>query len=403
MPNPSYSRPILIDLLARLRSPRRFLQVLAGPRQVGKSTLARQAAAALEVEGWAVVHASADGPLLEAAGWIAAQWEIGRRRGREHGAPPVLLILDEIQKIPGWSEIVKREWDVDSASGSTMRVLLLGSSPLLVQRGLSESLAGRFELLRASHWSYSEMHDAFGFDLDRFVFFGGYPGAAPLVGEPERWSRYVLDALIETAVSRDVLLQQRVDKPALLRRLLDLVCAYSGQVLSYQKMLGQLHDAGNTTTLAHYLDLLEGAGMAIGVSKYAGDVARQRSSSPKLLVLNTALLGATSRASLDEVRADGQRSGRFVESAIGAHLAAAARREDIELFYWRDRNREVDFVLRRGRRLVAIEVKSGRHRDALPGLAAFCTAFPSARPLLVGGDGIPLEDALSTDPVSWLG
>jgi len=153
---------------------------------------------------------------------------------------------------------VKRLWDEDSRLGHDLKVVLLGSAPLLVQRGLSESLTGRFEVLRVSHWSFGEMRSAFGFSLDDYLYFGGYPGAAPLASDPGRWVRYVLDALIETTISRDVLLMTRVDKPALLRRLFELSCRYSGQVLSYTKMLGQLQDAGNSTTLAHYLDLLAG-------------------------------------------------------------------------------------------------------------------------------------------------
>ena len=235
-----------------------------------------------------------------------------------------MLVLDEIQKVPGWSEAVKRLWDEDTRLRRALKVVILGSAPLLVQRGLAESLAGRFEVLQLQHWSFAEMREAFGWSLDTYLFYGGYPGAAPLVGEPSRWARYVLDSLVETTIARDVLLLSRVDKPALLRRLFELGCRYSGQILSYTRMLGQLQDAGNTTTLAHYLDLLAAAGMLEGLQKYAGAAVRQRGSSPKLQVLNTALMTAPMGLALEEARADRELWGQLVESAVGAHLANAA-------------------------------------------------------------------------------
>jgi predicted AAA+ superfamily ATPase len=281
--------------------------------------------------------------------------------------------------------------------------VLLGSAPLLIARGMTESLAGRFELLHLPHWSFAEMQTAFGFDIDQYVFYGGYPGAAPLLSEPRRWARYVADSLIETSIARDVLLLTRVDKPALLRRLFELACRYSGQILSYTKMLGQLQDAGNTTTLAHYLDLLAGAGMVCGLQKYAGDAARSRGSSPKLQVFNTALITTSAGITLPEAKKDGAFWGRLVESAVGAHLANAVAAGECELFYWRERNREVDFVVRAGRRVTAIEVKSARARDMQVGMAAFAEAFKPARSLLVGGDGIGLEDFLLRPATHWIG
>jgi predicted AAA+ superfamily ATPase len=297
---------------------------------------------------------------------------------------------------------VKRLWDEDTRRRRALKVVLLGSAPLLIQRGLSESLTGRFEILRLPHWSASEMQAAFGWPVDRFLFYGGYPGAAPLVTEHERWIRYVQDALVETTISRDVLLLTRVDKPALLRRLFELGCRYSGQVLSYTKMLGQLQDAGNTTTLASYLDLLAGAGMLVGLQKYAGQAVRQRGSSPKLQVLDTAFMTAPSGLTPDEARADREFWGRLVESAVGAHLANAALTGLCDVFYWRDRNREVDFVVRAGRAVTAIEVKSGRARDVLTGLTAFAEAFKAKRKLLVGGDGIPVEEFLLQPVEHWI-
>jgi uncharacterized protein len=280
-------------------------------------------------------------------------------------------------------------------------VVLLGSAPLLVQRGLTESLAGRFEILHLPHWSLAEMRAAFDFSWEQYVYFGGYPGAAPLAGEPGRWRRYILDALVETTIARDVLLLTRVDKPALLRRLFELGCRYSGQVLSYTKMLGQLHDAGNTTTLAHYLELLGGAGLLTGLSKFSGRAFRQRGSSPKLQVLNTALMSAQSGLSFDEAGKDREFWGRLVESAVGAHLANGAAEGECELFYWRERNREVDFVARAGRSVTAIEVKSGR-RSTASGLASFEEGFKPILKLLVGADGIPVERFLLEPVKHWV-
>jgi hypothetical protein len=385
-------------LAIRLAEPRRHLQVVAGARQVGKTTLVEQV---LPSVGMPAVYASADEPALRDSTWLAAQWDRARLALTDHPDGAVLA-LDEVQKVPAWSETVKRLWDEDTRARRKLRVVLLGSAPLLMQQGLTESLAGRFEILHLPHWSFAEMQEAFGFSLDEYLYFGGYPGAAPLINDPPRWRRYLLDSLIETTISRDVLLMTRVDKPALLRRLFELGCRYSGQVLSYTKMLGQLQDAGNTTTLAHYLDLLGGAGMLTGLPKYAGKAVRQRGSSPKLQVLNTALTTAQSGLSPDEARADREFYGRLVESAVGAHLANAAAAGLCELFYWQERNREVDFVLRAGKTLVAVEVKSGRSPDTLPGLDVFSDRFRPWRTLLVGRDGIPLAEFLSRAVTDWL-
>jgi len=398
-PAREFQREIASLLIGRLGEPRRFVDVVAGPRQAGKTTLVLQVLGAIDRPG---VYASADEPTLRDGEWIVGQWEIGRLRAAESGKQGAVLVLDEVQKVPGWSETVKRLWDEDTRARRPLRVVLLGSSRLLMQQGLTESLAGRFEVVHVPHWSYAEMREAFRYTLERYLFFGGYPGAAPLADDPARWRRYVLDSLIETTISRDVLLMTRVDKPALLRRLFELGCRYSGQVLSYTKMLGQLHDAGNTTTLAHYLELLSSAGMVTGIPKYAGESVRQRGSSPKLQVMNTALMTAVSGLDPREAREDREFRGRLVESAVGAHLANAAAAGVCELFYWRERNREVDFVLRAGKTVIAIEVKSARDIDTLPGLRIFSETFKPRRTLLVGGDGIPLEEFLGRPVAGWL-
>lgn len=371
--------------------------MIAGPRQVGKTTLAQGAVAAC---GLPYLYASADGPAPPHVRWIDEQWDAATLT--LPGGAGGVLVFDEVQKVPRWSEAVKARWDDDTQHGRKLRVVVLGSAPLLVQQGLTESLAGRFELLRLPHWPFTEMHEAFGWDLDSYVLFGGYPGAAPIIHEPSRWAAYVRDALVETTLSRDVLLMSRIDKPALLRQLFDLACACSSRELSYTKMLGQLQDAGNTTTLAHYLDLFAGAGIVKGLPKYAGGVARRRASSPKLCVLNTALATSRAGSSPERLRADPNAWGRLVESAVGAHLLNTAPQDAIEVAYWRDGAAEVDFVPHTGGRITAIEVKSTF--SAPPrGLAVFQRHFPKARTLLVGpGSGVPVEIFLSRPAAEWL-
>ncbi len=391
-----YERPILSTLRARLTQPRRFIQALVGPRQVGKTTIARQLIQSLS---YPTHFASADEPGLKGTGWIAQQWETARflMKGGER-SDPALLVLDELQKIPDWSETVKRLWDQDTAEQRPLHVMVLGSTPLLIRKGLAESLAGRFEVVHATHWSWSEMRDAFGWELDRYIYFGGYPGSAPLVDDEKRWRSYLLESLVETTISRDVLLMQRVDKPALLRRVFALACEYSGQVLAYQKMVGQLQDAGNTTTIAGYLDLLERAGMVAGLQKYAGEGVRRRASSPKLQVYNNGLGSVHQSSNFQIVRNHPEEWGRKVESAIGAHLLNIVRGTEAQLYYWRGRSQEVDYVLAAGRQILAIEVKSGK-REAMPvGMNVFIQEFANTatiRSLLVGSGGIPVQAFLA--------
>lgn len=391
-----FLKPQLSILSTRLQQPRRFLQILAGPRQVGKTTLARQAIERFDGQAH---YASADLPAAPDAGWIEQQWRLARLLATQGAA---LLVLDEVQKVQRWSEVVKMLWEEDNFAGRPLHVVLLGSSQFLVQKGLGESLAGRFELIRVPHWSFAEMRDAFNWDVDRYIYFGGYPGAATLVDDEFRWKSYVLDSIIEPTLSRDVLQLARIDKPALLRRLFVLGCSYSGQILSYQKMIGQLQDVGNTTTLAHYLALLGGAWMLTGLDKFAGDQARSRAASPKLQALNTALITAQLPQSFTMARQDGELWGRLVESAVGAHLLNTAP-PGMEITYWRERNQEVDFVLRQGERLLPIEVKSGRNKGALSGLRSFTESYKTGGSLLVGTGGVTLEKFLAVGADGWMG
>jgi len=398
MTTPKFTRPILKTIHSRLAEKRRFIQVLSGPRQVGKTTLIRQF-----MTGTTMPHhyASADEPSLRNTTWIETQWEIARLAAKKTGKGGALLILDEAHKVPNWSEMVKRLWDEDAFSGCNLKVVLLGSSPLLIQKGLTESLAGRFELIRIPHWCFTEMKEAFGWNLDKYLYFGGYPGGAGLIKDEERWRTYIQDSLVETTLSRDILLQTRVDKPALLRQLFRLACDYSGQIMSYQKLAGQLQGHGHTVTLAHYLELLSGVGMVTGLQKYSGSRLRQRGSSPKLLALNTALITSGTAQTFKTASEHRDTWGRLVESAVGAHLFNGFAGTGTELLYWREGSMEVDFLLKRHERIIAMEVTSSRHKDSTPGMNLFAKEFKPQKKLLVGGQGIPLEEFFSKPADYW--
>jgi len=390
-----FERPYLQQLIRRMSEPRKFIQVVMGPRQVGKTTLVTQLTAQYE---YPFHFVSADAVPAVGSAWLEQQWEAARLMIEQQEAPEFLLVIDEIQKIANWSEVIKLLWDTDSREQRNIKVILLGSSRLLLQQGLTESLAGRFEIAYLGHWSFSEMHAAFGWDAPTYVWFGGYPGAAVLKDDEDRWKRYVHDSLIETSISKDILMLTRVDKPALMRRLFEMGCNYSGKIVAYTKMLGQLVDAGNTTTLAHYLDLLNTAGLLGGLEKYDTKLIRKRSSSPKLHVHNTALVSAQRAELFEEVRLKPDVWGHVVESAVGAHLINSAYAAGFEVSYWREGGHEVDFVLERRGKVIGIEVKSGNTQTGM-GMSAFRKAVQPDRMLLVGASGIPWQEFLKIDPV----
>ena len=411
----AFERAQVATLVGRLAEPPRHIITLFGPRQTGKTTIVRQALRRIEQPSRyrtvdepdpapriRVPHDTSPGTPVQRwpkdTTWLVREWEAARHEAGESPRGSV-LVLDEIQKIPQWSGIVKGLWDADRRVDLPLHVVVLGSSPLRMQSGLTESLAGRFEPTQVTHWSFPEMAEAFALDLPRYLYFGGYPGAASMVGEQGLWRDYILQALIEPNIERDVLAMTRVDKPALLKRLFELGASCSGQILSYTKLLGQLQDAGNTTTLARYLDLLQNAGLLAGLPKYASRPHR-RGSSPKLSVLNTALMTARSGYSFEEARADRTFWGRIVESAVGAHLFNTAT-SDTRLYYWREGQHEVDFVLQRGPRLVAIEVKSGPRRGSRRGLETFDEQFRPRRTLVAGEGGVPLNEFLAVPAGYW--
>lgn len=394
-----YNRPQAIKLADCLRKQRQCIHVLSGPRQVGKTTLAKQVGPKLGIPFY---YASADESVMYGTEWIVSQWNAARLE-MAAGSNDGLLALDEIQKIPDWPDTVRRLWDEDSASGLGLRVLLLGSVPSVIIQGLDESLAGRYEVIHLRHWSYPEMHDAFGWDVDKYIFYGGYPGAAAFASDSDSWFGYLRNSLIDTTITRDVLLLSRVYKPSLLKRQFELACRYSGQVISYTKMLGQLREAGNTTTLTHYLDLLSDAGVLAIIPKYSGETKRKRESSPKLQVMNNALMVAERGRPYKEARLDPEYWGSLVESAIGAHLANDAASGGCELFYWRKGNYDVDFVVKAKGRVMTIELKSSRAPRSRPGADLFKATFGCDNHLVIGEGGILVEDFLSRPVDSWVG
>ena len=392
----AFERSVVAEIVRAFSRPPPLLHVLIGPRQAGKTTAAAQVERHL---GWPSHTASADAPLPHPPEWIETQWRLARALSTNRKRR-VLLVLDEVQKVRGWSEVVKRLWNEELRTGGGVRALLPGSSALLVQRGLTESLAGRFFLHRCAHWSWPECRGAFGWNLDRWIYFGGYPGAALLVSDEEAWKRYVTDSLIETVVARDVVQMQTIAKPALLRHLFALAAHYPAQILSYNKMLGQLQDAGNTVTLAAYLRLLETAFLASGLELYSRGQIRKRGSSPKLILWNNALVNAPSLKSYAEAFADGAWWGRLVENAVGAHLLNHLQGPQWSLGYWRDAGEEVDFVVSHGAHTSAIEVKSGRSGKT-GGMGAFRRRYPKAKVWLVGETGIPLAEFFSRPAAEW--
>ena len=388
-----YKRGVYQTIINRINEPRRFVQVVMGPRQVGKSTVVKQVLQELNLP---YRFYSADNvPAINSA-WVSNCWAAVRSLKESKELDCILLVIDEIQKIVNWSEVVKKEWDDDTFHDRNIKVLLLGSSRVLLEKGLSESLGGRFEEIRMTHWSYPEMRDCFGFSLDQYLFYGGYPGAASLVNDEDRYRQYIQSAIVETTINKDILLDTPIGKPALLRQTFELGASYSGQLLSLSKMVGVLQDAGNTTTLAEYVHLLDEAGMFGGLQKYSIDTARRRASIPKFQVYNNILKTIYSPYTFEQAILDRKAWGHIFESGIGAYILSQAFVQHFEVFYWRERNDEVDFVLRKKGSVVAIEVKSNAEKNTA-GLETFKKMFSPRTALIVGDGGLDAEEFLSMD------
>jgi len=385
-----FKRILADQLKKRMKEKRLFMQVVIGPRQTGKTTAVLQALQALSKPYHFI---NADDPMVVSLEWLRNEWEQARLMQKQI-KKEVILAIDEVQKIPQWPSMVKFLWDEDTRKKIPLKVILLGSSSLLIQKGLNESMAGRFEVLFCPHWNYQECKTAFNYTLDDFLFFGGYPGASKLKNNVERWARYMGSSIIEPVISKDVLMMEEVRKPALLRSLFTLGAAYSAHELSYTKMLGQLHDAGNTVTLAHYLELLDNANILCGLSKYAVNKLRERQSSPRFMVYDTSLLIWAAGASRKSFLQLPDARGHLVESAVGAYLLARGKEEGFSVYWWRDRELEVDFVIQKGTSaLTAIEVKSGRMKHT-GGSIEFMRRYPDALSLTIGSGGCELGEFL---------
>lgn len=390
----NYERSYLQGLIKRIGLPRMFIQAITGPRQVGKTTIVKQLTEQINIP---YIYVTADNVAEASNIWVEQQWESARIKLKSSNSNEALFIIDEIQKIKDWSETVKFLWDTDTFNKLNLKVILLGSSGLMLQQGLNESLAGRFELTKIPHWSFTEMQDGFGFTAEQFAWFGGYPGTAPLINNEERWKDYVRNALIESTISKDILMLSRIEKPALLRQVFEMGVSYSSQILSYNKMLGQLQDAGNTTTIAHYLQLLNTAGLLCGIPKFYIEEYREKASSPKWQIKNTALLSALSPMNFREIQLDFVKWGQVVESVVGAHLINMSDNGNYKVFYWRHRNDEVDFILQRGNKIIGIEVKSGQTK-ATKGMHVFKAKYNPYKILLVGTTGLHWSEFLKINP-----
>lgn len=388
-----YKRAEYQIIKKRLEEPRRFIQVVMGPRQVGKSTVVKQVLKELDIP---YQMFSADNVPATNSAWVANCWEATRSLQKNKGYESIVLVIDEIQKITNWSEAVKKEWDDDTFHDRNIKVLLLGSSRVMLEKGLSESLAGRFEEIRMSHWSYMEMKECFGFTLDQYIYYGGYPGAASLIDEEDRYLQYIQSGIVDATINKDILMDTPIGKPALLRQTFELGAAYSGQLLSLNKMLGSLQDAGNTATLAGYIHLLDESGLLCGLQKYSIDTARRKASIPKLQVYNNALKMVYSSLAFDEAITNRQAWGHIFESAVGAYIVSQSFVYRFEVFYWRERNDEIDFILRKKGSVVAIEIKSNAEKRT-KGLEVFKNLFSPQAAFIVGDGGISAEDFLTMD------
>lgn len=388
-----YRREQYNILHERIAEPRRFIQVVAGPRQVGKSTMVKQIVKEITIP---YTLETADAIEADNTEWISEVWNTIRQQMLFRGEKEHLLVIDEIHKIANWSEKVKREWDSDTFADRNIKVVLLGSSRLLLKKGLTESLMGRFELIRMPHWNYREMHEAFGWDINRYIYFGGYPGGATLTNNERRWRQYVTDSIIGPSIDKDVMLTSTIYKPALMRNLFELGCTYSGEELSLNKVLGQLQDAGNVTTLSNYLNILGECNLLAGLQKYAADKARKYNSVPKFQVFNSALLSALNGKTYEQAFTDSKLWGRWVETAIGAYLVNNSEPLGYKLYYWREASNEVDYILERRSETIAIEVKSGR-RTTNKGISLFRERYHPHHAIIVGSGGIPVDEFLQLD------
>jgi len=367
-------RDFVLQLETRLMESPRFIQVVLGPRQVGKTTGVNQLREEFKDKGF--LFENADAIFSSQAQWLQDLWIKVRLMRREN--KDVILAIDEVQSIPDWSRIVKGLWDQDKKDGLNFHLILLGSSSLELHSGLSESLAGRFELTYVPHWSWSESKELKSdVTLDEYLDYGGYPELLKFDHSDRRQS-YLKNSIIDPVINKDILLNATVKKPALFKQSFELACLHAGEVLSLNKFLGQLQEGGNVDLVKHYLKLFEQAFLLHTLEKFTTSKIQKKGSSPKLIPAANALMSLF----------DGIDRGRKFEVMIGNHLISKYQ----NVTYWREGDREVDFVVKLPRKIVAIEVKSGRKR-ANTGLEAFLKHF-NAKTLIITPDNFQTIDEL---------
>jgi predicted AAA+ superfamily ATPase len=360
----TFTRNFVHKLQARLlKEPQPLMQVVLGPRQVGKTTGVK----AIIKEVTASHYANADLASVPDQQWIIEQWQRAKALGKG-----TILVLDEIQKINRWSDVVKGLFDEDRDLGF-IKLVLLGSASLTLREGLGDSLLGRFELIEVPHWSYRECKEAFGWDINQYLMFGGYPGAANLIDDHERWQSFMRDSVLESVLSKDIFMLAKINKPALFRQVLEVALLYPAQEISYQKIVGQLQEAGSVETIKNYLEILNAAYLVSTLEKFSTRPLSVKSSSPKILPLCPALVHAIK--SPTEITANQTWRGRVFEAAVGAYLG---KLPGVKLCYWRDGNDEVDFVLQHENKILGVEVKSGTKYKG-NGPASFRARFKGAK------------------------
>lgn len=389
------------------------IQLLTGPRQVGKTTLLLELAGDL---GDTAVYAAADGPEASLPGFWERLWQRVEEGAGRHGR--AVLLLDEAHVLDDWAARLKGRWDRVRRTRLPVHVVATGSSALRLATASRESLAGRFERTTLGHWDARALSDVFGMDplaaAEEVVRYGAYPGALEYRGwrpsaraaaarhrapDEGRWRAYVRDAILEPAIGRDLLALAQVRKPGLLRQVFGVCIASPAQVVSLQKIQGQLQDRGALETVAHYLALLEEAFLVAPLPKFAATAARQRASPPKLVTLSNALLAAGSAAPPSPTDGPADAFGAWVENACLAHAWNAGQR----VRYWREEPLEVDAVIDGDWGRWAVEVKTGRFREGdLKGLLEFTRRHSAYTPLLVADEAAGrLADALGIRWTTW--
>jgi uncharacterized protein len=355
--------PVIDELNHNLVNSPQFLQVILGPRQVGKTT-----SVLLFLKSYQTTHhyVSADKVFGKGHEWLLENWQKAR-------TDSALLVIDEIQKIENWSEVVKKLWDEEKLRAKPIKCILLGSSSLDIQKGLTESLTGRFQLLRMHHWNAQESARGFDISFEDYLQIGGYPGSYAFSNDRKQWVDYIQHSVIETVIEKDILLNHTVKSPALFRQAFELLMSYPAQEISYTKLLGLLQGKGNTDLIKNYLRLYEGAFLVKALEKFSTNKLKVRSSSPKILPLCPAFYYAGIQAPYSSAE-----RGHVFEMVVGAQLV----RTGAPLYYWREKNDEVDYVVKVGRKIYAIEVKSGK-RERSTGLEAFQKKFPTSKCVII--------------------